>query len=728
MADYPLQYNNPDSSVKLKTKRGYPRLGATPDDTGVNFAVFSRHAEKVVLELYQNYYDATPSHRFELDPNYNKTGDIWHIYVYGVGHGQYYGWRVYGPYDPENGKRFNHHKLLVDPYAKAISSSFDWDSSSAYGYDINSPLKDLSFSKEDSAISPTKSIVIDDSKYDWQGDKQLHIPWEDTIIYEMHVRLFTINPTSKVKFPGTFLGIIEKLDHLKELGVTTIELMPIFEFNVNSIDRINPITGERLKDIWGYNPLGFFAVTGNYSVGLKLGEQVFLFKDFVKELHKNGFEVILDVVYNHTGEGNELGPTLNFRGFDNEIYYMLDPNNKRYYLNYSGCGNTLNCNHPVVKELIIDSLRYWATEMHVDGFRFDLAAVLGRTPDGRWIGDFSLLKDIAEDPILHGLKLIAEGWDAAGGYFLGEFPEGWAEWNGQYRDTVRKFVRGDEGVLVELAKRITGSQDLYGKKRPHASINFITCHDGFTMRDLVSYNYKHNEENGENNRDGADENFSYNYGVEGETDDPKINEIRKRQVKNFITILMVSHGTPMILMGDEIYRTQYGNNNAYCQDNEKTWLDWTLKEKHQDIFRFFKKMIEFRKKHHALRRKHFFTGRDLTGDGIADISWHGIKPFQPDWGYHSHSIAFMISGSDFLCKDAKEDNDIFVILNQWREPLTFTLPILHGKTWYRVVDTAKPSPYDFLDSPKQVGFVYTAEPRSSVVLISMPHHGSDFPV
>ncbi|ABR30415.1 glycogen debranching protein [Thermosipho melanesiensis] len=729
MADYPLQYDNPDSTVKLKTKRGYPRLGATPDDTGVNFALFSRHAERVILELYQNYYDEKPSHSFELDPILNKTGDIWHIYVYGVKHGQYYGWRVDGPYNPEEGKRFNLNKLLVDPYAKAISSSFDWDSSSVYGYDKNSPLKDLSFSTEDSAKSPTKSIVIDDSKYDWGNDKQLHIPWEDTVIYEMHVRLFTISPTSNVKFRGTFLGIIEKLDHLKELGVTTIELMPVFEFNVNSIDRINPITGKKLKDVWGYNPLGFFAVTGNYSVGLKLGEQVFLFKDFVKELHKNGFEVILDVVYNHTGEGNELGPTLNFRGIDNEIYYMLNPKNKRYYLNYSGCGNTLNCNHPVVKQLIIDSLRYWVTEMHVDGFRFDLAAVLGRTPDGRWIGDFSLLKDISEDPILHNLKLIAEGWDAAGGYFLGEFPQGWAEWNGKYRDIVRKFVRGDEGVIIELAKRITGSEDLYGNRNPQASINFITCHDGFTMRDLVSYNEKHNEENGEDNRDGTNENFSYNHGVEGETDEPKIIKIRKQQVKNFITILMISHGTPMILMGDEIYRTQYGNNNAYCQDNEKTWLDWTLKEKHYDIFRFFKKMIEFRKKHHALRRRHFFTGKDLTGDGIADISWHGIMPFEPDWSYNSHSIAFMISGSDFLCENAKEDNDIFVILNQWIEPLQFTLPILHNKTWYRVVDTSKDSPNDFLDVPEQVGFNYIAQPKSSVVLISQKsYQGSSFPV
>ncbi|KAF2958464.1 glycogen debranching protein [Thermotoga sp. Ku-13t] len=704
---------NPESNVHLQTKRGYPKLGATPDETGVNFAIFSRHGRRVILELYQNYYDDRPSHRFVLDPIRNRTGDIWHIYVYGVGHGQYYGWRIDGEYDPANGKRFNVNKLLIDPYAKAISSSIDWEEDYIYGYDRNSPEKDLSFSMLDSAQSPAKSIVIDDSKYDWGNDKRPKIPWKDTIIYEMHVRFFTISPTSRVKHLGTYRGLMEKLDHLKELGVTTIELMPVFEFSVNSNTNINPFTGKRLKDMWGYNPLGFFAVTGNYSTGVKLGEQVFEFKDLVKELHRHGFEVILDVVYNHTGEGNELGPTLSFRGIDNEIYYMLDTKNKRYYLNYSGCGNTMNCNHPVVKEMIIDSLRYWATEMHVDGFRFDLAAILGRTPDGRWIGDFSLLKDISEDAILHDLKLIAEGWDAAGGYFLGQFPEGWAEWNGKYRDTVRRFVRGDEGVVAELATRIAGSADLYAGRSPHASINFVTCHDGFTLRDLVTYRYKHNEANGEGNRDGADENFSCNYGVEGETDDPVINRIRKQQVKNFITILMVSHGTPMVLMGDEMYRTQKGNNNAYCHDDETTWLDWTLKEKYKDIFRFMKKMIEFRKSHPALRREHFFSGQP-TSRGIPDLTWHGIRPFEPDFSYHSRSIAFMISGD---VGNGEQDDDIYVILNQWREPLRFVLPYLHGKSWYRVVDTSKDCPDDFLDEPQHAGYVYTVQPHSSVVFV-----------
>lgn len=717
MADYPLQYKNPSSEEVLKTKRGYPRLGATPDETGVNFAIFSRNATSVVLELYQNYYDQTPSHKFVLDRVKNKTGDIWHIYVYGVGHGQYYGWRIDGPYDPINGMRFNVNKLLIDPYAKAITTFFDWNDETVYGYDRNSPMKDLSFSTLDSSNSMIRSIVIDDSKYDWKDDKQLQIPWNETIIYEMHVRLFTMSPSSKVKFPGSFLGVIEKLGHLKELGITTIELMPIFEFNINSNPNVNPFTNKRLKDVWGYNPLNFFAVTGNYSVGLKLGEQVFLFKDFVKALHENGFEVILDVVYNHTGEGGEKGPTLCFKGIDNSVYYMLNPNNKRYYLNYSGCGNTLNCNHTVVKEMIIDSLRYWATEMHVDGFRFDLASVLGRTPDGKWIGDLSLLKDISEDPIVGKLKLIAEGWDAGGGYYLGQFPEGWAEWNGKYRDCVRRFVNGHNGVINELMLRIAGSPDLYAGRKPHASINFITCHDGFTMRDLVSYNYKHNQANGENNKDGCDENFSYNYGVEGDTDNPNILKIRKQQIKNFFTILMVSHGTPMILMGDEMFRTQKGNNNAYCIDDETTWVDWSLKDEHKDLFDFVKKIIRFRKEHPALKREFFYEKLDKFGNPITDITWHGINPFEPDTGYYSHSIAFMISGFDFS-KNKRIDNDIYIILNQWKEPLTFVLPPIYDKKWYRVVDTSLTYPEDFLDTPILVDGHYTANPHSSVILIA----------
>ena len=705
-----------NSSIKIS--RGHPKLGATVDPSGTNFAVFSRNGKRVFIELYENFYDDIPFFSYELDRIYNKTGDIWHIYLFGIGNNLYYLWRVDGDYEPLSSHRFNKNKVLLDPYAKAISGVYDFDDPSMYSYDTSDNLnKDLSFSRTNSVRSACKNIVIDDTKFDWGQDIRPQIPVEDSIIYELHVRLFTMNPNSETKFPGTFFGVIEKIDHLKKLGVTTIELMPIFEFNINSNPNINPSTGEELKDVWGYNPLNFFAVTGNYSVGLKLGEQVFLFKDFIKELHKHGFEVILDVVYNHTGEGSEKGPTLCFRGIDNEIYYMLNQSNKRYYANYSGCGNTLNCNHAVVKEMIIDSLRYWATEMHVDGFRFDLASILGRTPDGRWIGDLSLLKDIAEDPIVGELKLIAEGWDAAGGYYLGLFPEGWAEWNGKYRDCVRRFIRGDNGTIEELMLRIAGSPDLYHNRRPHASINFITCHDGFTMRDLVSYNYKHNEMNGENNKDGAIENFSYNWGVEGDTDDPRINKIRKQQVKNFFAILMLSHGTPMLLMGDEMYRTQKGNNNAYCIDDETTWVDWSLKEEHLDLFQFVRKMISFRKVHPALKRECFFQKYDRFGNVITDITWHGVDPFEPDTGYTSHSIAFMISGFEPI-RGTTIDNDIYVILNQWKEPLQFILPPIHAKSWYRIVDTSLSHPNDFLDVPEKIENHYNAQSHSTVIFIS----------
>ena len=714
---YNFYYNNPEKEIKLKTERGYPKLGATVDAEGTNFAIFTKNGKKVILELYQNFYDDKPSHIFELDPIKNKTGNVWHIYVKNVKHGQFYGWRIDGIYDPLNGYRFNKYKLLSDPYAKAISGSYNWDEDSVYAYERNSPLLDLSFSTINSAKSPTKSIVIDDSEYNWENDEHPRIPFKDLIIYEMNVRLFTMNPNSNVKSRGTFEGMIEKLDYLKELGVNAIELMPIFEFNPNSIVRNNPITGERLKDVWGYNPLSFFAVTGNYSGGLKIGEQVFLFKDFVKILHQEGFEVILDVVYNHTGEGNELGPTLSFRGIDNLIYYILQ-RNKRYYENYSGCGNTVNCNHTVVKNLIIDSLRYWVTEMHIDGFRFDLASILGRDNKGNWVGDLSLLKDIAEDPIISGTKLIAEGWDAAGGYFLGSFPEGWAEWNGKFRDSIRRFVRGEEGLVGEIACRISGSEDLYGNKSPLASVNFITSHDGFTMWDLVSYNQKHNEENGEENRDGANDNYSFNYGIEGETDDEKILEIRKRQIKNFFTILMISQGTPMIYMGDEFCRTQYGNNNAYCQDTIKNWVDWNRQEKFSDILIFVKKLIQFRKTHHTLRREHFFTGKDYSGDGIPDITWHGVKLNQPDFSYNSKTLAFMISGLDFVDAESLPDNDIYVALNFYEEKLDFELPELNGKNWYRVIDTYFKSPNDFLDFPIKVSKYYTVKSKSIIVLIS----------
>jgi glycogen operon protein len=702
----------------LKIEKGEPIYGPKFLDGGVNFGLFSRNANSVTLELYENFYDEKPFFSYDLDNEENKTGDIWHIYIHDIKDRTYYGWRVDGEYNPKNGKKFNKNKLLIDPYSIAVSGTYDYSETYIYGYDKKSE-DDKTFSTEDSGVCSCKSIIIDDKNFNWEGIKNPRIRFNDTIIYEMHVRLFTMNPNSSVENRGTFNGLIEKLDYLKNLGVTSLELMPVFEFNPDSNTNINPKTGEKLKDIWGYNPLNFFAVTGNYTTGLRLGEQVFEFKQFVKEVHKRGMEVILDVVYNHTGEGNHYGPTISFRGIDNEIYYILE-NNKRYYANYSGTGNTLNCSHTVVKEMITDSLRYWVKDMKVDGFRFDLAAILGRDSNGNWIGDLSLLKDLADDPILSGSKLIAEGWDAAGGYYVGEFPTGWAEWNGKYRDTVRKFVRGDKGQVGDLATRIAGSPDLFKKdgRNPTNSVNFITAHDGFTIWDLVSYNRKHNFLNGENNRDGTNDNYSFNHGIEGETDDISILNLRKKQIKNFLVILMTSQGTPMLLMGDEILRSQNGNNNAYCHDNELTWVDWSLEKKNNDILEFFKKIIQFRKDHVCLRREHFFTGQDYTGDGIADVTWHGVKPYKPDFNYESHTLAYMISGEDYLDEEHEIDNDIYVALNSYTEPLEFELPLLKNKSWYLVVDTSKNPPNDILDKPEKIGLKYKVEAKSSIILIS----------
>jgi glycogen operon protein len=710
-------------SNSFETCKGKPKYGATLYKNGANFAVFSRNALSVILEIYENFYDEKPVAKFKLDPTKNKTGDVWHIFVSGVKAGMYYGYRVDGPYMPEKGHRFNVNKLLIDPYAKAISGFFNLDDDTVYCYDKGSS-NDLSFSQRESS-SQVKGVIIDDSNYNWEDDKHPRIPLKDTIIYEMHVSLFTMNKNSGVKNRGSYEGVIEKIDHLKELGITAIELLPIFEFNKNELINTNPMTGELLSNVWGYNPIGFFAPTGNYlkgerELGMRVGDQVFQFKDFVKAMHKEGIEVILDVVYNHTGEGNENGPTLNFKGFDNSVYYLLEKN-KRFYSNYSGTGNTFNCSHSVVKELITDSLRYWVTDMHVDGFRFDLAAILGRDSTGKWVGDLSLLKDLADDPILSGSKLIAEGWDAAGGYYVGEFPVGWAEWNGKFRDTVRRFIKGDKGMVRDLATRIVGSPDLFGKfgRKPYHSINFITAHDGFTLWDLVSYSHKHNYQNGEENRDGANDNYSWNHGSEGETRSPEIIKLRKRQMKNFMVILMLSQGVPMLLMGDEIARTQRGNNNAYCQDNKLNWVDWNRKEQFKDIFNFFQNMISFRKKHHSLKRAHFFTDMDLSGDGIADITWHGVECEKPDWSDWSTTLAFMISGDDFVDKDTPNDNDIYVALNSHWEPLYFELPKLNGKKWYRVVDTYKENGKDFLIEPLEIkNDKYLVMERSSVILIS----------
>ncbi len=680
----------------LKTEPGNPYLyGATLNAVGCNFALFSHHATDVTLLLFDHFGDDVPSHTIPLDRRLNKTGDVWHVFIHGVREGQLYGYIVDGPYYPEKlGYRFNANKLLMDPYTRAVGGTYHWNKSSVYGYKYGGGYDDLSFSMESSLDLETKSVVVDDSGFDWEGDKQLLIPMKDTIIYESHLRSLTMHPASNVRHPGTYLGVIDIIPYLKDLGITTLELLPVQGFNEQENFKTDPLTGRKLVQYWGYSTLSFFAPTSWYASDRNSLTAVKEFKEMVKALHKAGIEVILDVVYNHTGEGNEYGPTLSFRGIDNSVYYMLD--NGRRYQNYSGCGNTLNCNHPVVRRLILDSLRYWVVDMHVDGFRFDLAAILGRDEAGNWLPNYSILSEIARDPILSSVKVIAEGWDAAGLYTVGGFPPGWAEWNGKFRDDVRAFVKSDPGKVTEIAKRITGSQDLFEHKqgRPYHSINFVTAHDGFTLNDLVSYNSKHNENNGENNTDGENNNLSWNCGCEGDTDDPRILEMRDRQMKNFFTLLMVSQGTPMIHAGDEFKFSKKGNNNTYCQDNHFSWIDWGLKRKNRHYLDFCKYLIAFRKAHPSLRREQFFTGRDNIGNKIPDVSWHGLKPYSPDWSAGSRVLAFLMDGSRMETGASRDDNNIYVILNLYWEEQTFELPEpSDGKRWYISVDTGKQPGY-----------------------------------
>lgn len=684
---------------KYKILPGLYHKGALVMGQGVNFSIFSKNAERVTLEIYEDAMDREPHYSYELDPTINKTGDTWHVYIGGISEGYYYGWRVGGPFDLEKGHRYDYSKLLLDPYAKCITPKVD-------GHE-------------------RKGLIIDSRKLNFIKHKKPEIDYRDSIIYEMHIKLFTMNKNSGVSYPGSYIGVIEKINHLKELGITAVELLPVFEFDEDSILGTNPVTGEKLTNVWGYNPIAFYAPTSNYlsnkdkTTGAIMGDHVLEFSNLVNAFHEAGIEVILDVVFNHTGEGNEMGPTISLKGLDNSVYYMLESYNKMYYSNYSGTGNTLNCSHPVVKEYILDCLRYWYGQMQVDGFRFDLASILGRGQEGEWLGNLSILNDISKDSVLSKAKLIAEGWDAAGGYFLGEFPEGWAEWNGKFRDTVRRFIKGDPGMTSDLATRIVGSPDLFSNdgRKPYYSINFITAHDGFTMWDLVSYNEKDNHINGEYNRDGDDHNNSWNHGVEGETDDIHTIDLRKKQIKNMMVLLMVSQGTPMILMGDEMGRTQRGNNNAYCQDNEINWMDWERFEEFEDLFQFTKNMIKFRKEHISLRRKHFFTASDTNGNGLSDISWHGTKPYEADWSHQSRILAFMVDGEGSP-GSSHDGSDIYVAFNSHYEDLVFELPNINGKKWFRVVDTGSSSE-DFLDIPRLLnGTNYSVKARSSVIFIS----------
>ena len=710
-------------NLVAETGKALP-LGASLTHGGVNFALFSRNATAVTLIVFESADKNSPRIEIPLDKNTHKTGNIWHCFIRGLQAGTCYLYRADGPYFPEKGQRFNPHKTLVDPYAKALTDISDWDYGKCAGYDVDKPGRDLTYSYDDDIAHQPRGIVIDDN-FDWQGDVPLNYPLRFSVIYETHVKGLTANPNSGVKHPGTYLGVVEKIPFFKDLGVTSLEFLPVQEFNENEIIRNHPSTGKKLTNYWGYSTAAFFAPKGNYASNKSPGAQVNEFKEMVRELHKAGIEVILDIVFNHTAEGNEQGPTFSFRGLDNSIYYILNEN-RRYYQNYSGCGNTVNCNHPVVRTFIMDCLRYWVMEMHVDGFRFDLGSILGRDQNGRIMESPPTLEQIAEDPVLNSTKIIAEAWDAGGAYQVGWFPGGrWAEWNDKFRDNVRKYWRGDPKETRYLATRIAGSSDLYLRdgRKPFHSINFITSHDGFTLNDLVSYNEKHNEENGEENRDGSNSNLSYNYGMEGRTDDPIIKTIRERQLRNFFATLMVSLGTPMILGGDEFARTQNGNNNAYCQDNELSWYDWTLLEKNASLYRFVKEMIAFRLRHHGFMRPEFFTGKGGTYKGIPDISWFDEKGIPIDWEEIGYYLALRLLGTKADTLADRDDNDFYIMFNANSDPYNFTVADPPPKKkWYRVVDTGQTSPSDiFLPGSEEILIYqnsYSVKARSTVILIS----------
>jgi glycogen operon protein len=699
-------------------------LGATLEAEGVNFAVFSRDAEAMTLCLFESSSDGDSSFEYRLDPRLNRTGDIWHVLVVGIGAGALYLWRADGPYLPAKGHRFNRHKALLDPYAKAVTGDFTWDLAETKAYDPGSPELDLSFSAKDDAAFMPKCVVVSDA-FDWRGDRPLNYPLRHCVIYETHVRGLTMHPSAEVQHPGTFRGVAEMIPYFKDLGVTSLELLPVQEFDLLENTRTDPTTGRRLSNYWGYSTMAFFAPKGRYAASGSVGEQVGEFKEMVRTLHEAGIEVILDIVFNHSAEGNELGPTLSFRGLDNRIYYMLDED-KRYYKNFSGCGNTLNCNHPVVRTLIRDCLRYWVVEMHVDGFRFDLGSILGRDQSGKLLENPPVIEGIAEDPILRHTKIIAEAWDAGGAYQVGWFPGGrWAEWNDRYRDDVRRFWRGDHGSARNLATRITGSSDLYLRdgRKPFHSINFITAHDGFTLNDLVSYNHKHNERNGEEGRDGSDADYSFNYGEEGPSRNAALEAIRNRQAKNFLSTLLLSIGTPMLLGGDEFRRTQGGNNNAYCQDNEIGWCDWGRRKAYEGLVRFARGLIAFRMRHPAFRRPEFFTGLDADFNATPDITWFDEMGMNPDWAKIDARIAARIDGSKADILADRDDNDFYLIFNAKDESAVFKVgPAPMARRWFRVIDSSLPSPEDLAEPGDEAILVpqdeYAVSPRSIVLLIS----------
>ena len=698
---------------KISAGKYFP-LGAALTEKGVNFAIYSQNASEVFLLLFDRP-DGEPTDIIKLE---NRTKFIWHTYVHGLKAGQLYGYKIRGDFNPAYGMRFNENKLLIDPYAKALTGKVKNRDNLLLPYEPTSPLRDLSVDRRDNTPLVPKSIVVDDH-FDWQGDAHPDIPFQELIIYEVHLKGFTAHSSSGVKNPGTYLGFIEKIPYLKDLGINAVEFLPLQEFYVEDL-----LLAKGLTNYWGYNTIGFFAPELSYSTKRYPGCQVDEFKTLVRELHKAGIEIIMDVVYNHTGEGNELGPAFCFRGVDNPTYYCLTgtPTEPyRYYVNYTGCGNTLNLANTHVIRLVMDSLRYWVEVMHVDGFRFDLASVLGRR-DGLFQKSASFFDAISQDPVLNRVKLIAEPWDI-GTYQVGNFPVDWSEWNGKFRDTMRKFGKGDGSQVRDVGWRLTGSADLYGDdgRSAYNSINFITCHDGFTLNDLVSYNSKHNEANLENNQDGSNDNNSWNCGVEGQTDDLNIIHLRKQLIKNYVCYLLYSSGTPMILGGDECMRTQKGNNNAYCQDNEIGWFHWEDVGKNSDILDFFKKAIAFEKRYPILQRRKFFLSKDLDADHIPDIGWFGKDLERLFWDDPElRTLCYQLDGGEE--RSELGHYQLFFILNADFRLQLIRLPTLpDGQKWYRVIDTSLKEGEDFLDTGKEIRINppnhYLANPRSTVVLI-----------
>jgi glycogen operon protein len=681
--------------LKESAGRSHP-LGATVAPDGVNFSVFSKGSTAVHLLLFDGVNDDAPSRAITLDPHAQRTYHYWHAFVPDIRPGQVYAYRANGPWDPARGLRFDPGKLLLDPYGQCV---------------VSPALRSRDDAKRpgDNTATAFKNLVVDPRSYDWEDDRPPQTPFTRTVIYEMHVGAFTRHPNSGVGRAkrGTYAGVIEKIPYLLDLGVTAVELLPIFAFD----DQDAP---SGLRNDWGYAPVSFFAPHEGYSSRRDGAGIVNEFRDMVKAFHRVGIEVILDVVYNHTAEGGETGPTQCFRGLADGTYYMLDAD-RRTYANYSGCGNTLNANDPIVRRLILDSLRYWAGEMHVDGFRFDLASILARDAAGQPMAAPPVLWDIESDPVLANVKLIAEAWDAGGLYQVGSFVgDSWKEWNGQFRDDVRAFLKSDRGRVQALASRLTGSPDIYAheQREPEQSINFVTCHDGFTLNDLVSYNTKHNDANGENNRDGADDNRSWNCGVEGPSDDPEIERLRNRQVKNFLTLLMVGVGTPMLLMGDEVRRTQRGNNNAYCQNNEISWFDWSLVDRHADVRRFAKTVIQLRTDRRLSDERRGLTLVELLRRHPVD--WHGVRLNEPDWGHDSHTLSMsarLVGGT----------RAVQLIANAYWEPLAFALPdppVVAGR-WRLLVDTSRDAPgdaYRWESAPGVEPGSYLVEPRTVVLL------------